>query len=164
MNKIAKYYPNTLLGKTILIISLIKVIGILIPIEFSNSTFRENCNSFISLAITVSCFVWVLIQLLTRSSGLNIFIGFILSIPIFCVFAFVSFLLFIGPCIWQDGKDMYTRKKGNAKIVLRMLNCGATTDYSYQHYYVKPLTPLFNIVWKVDTSSINREEWEEVIN
>lgn len=153
---------NQLLGIAISVLALFKIIGIFIPLEFNDSIFRENFRLCHALSIIILAFIWILLRIYDGSSTKNVIKFILLSIPISFIFMITSFILYIGPCIWEEGRNEYVQKDGGARIQERMLNCGATTDYSYQHYYVKPVSPFLNFIWQVDTTQINKGNWTRV--
>ena len=144
------------------IVIILKAIGFIIPIEFSQNDFREPFKYWYNFFLAGLLFLWTLLSIYGRKSGLMLWESLIVTVPFLVVFAVVFLFLFIDLCIWEEGRNLYSKEKNNDKIVEKKLNCGATTDYSYKTFYIKPLTPLFNFIWKIDTSSIQKDEWRKV--
>ena len=74
----------------------------------------------------------------------------------------VCFFIVLTPCVTEEGRELYKEKSSNGKIIVRLLNCGATTDYSRNVYYIKPITPMFNFIWKTDTTEINKNNYVKI--
>ena len=158
--KILKYYPNSTLGRILAWTIILKICSILLPIEFNNNDFRENFKFWHNVILIGLLFLFTSIQILSKKSKLQIWARILLLIPTITVFLFITLMvLFWGFCEYEEAGTMYIEKNGNAKISTRSLNCGATTDYSYNTYYVRPLTPFFNFIWSCNIETIDKSKW-----
>ncbi|RDB04208.1 hypothetical protein [Runella aurantiaca] len=144
------------------IVIILKAIGFIIPIEFSQIDFRASFKYWHNLFLVGLLFFWILFFIYGSKSGLRLWESLMVTVPLLVVFAVVSLFLFTGLCRWEEERELYAKENNNDKIVKRDLNCGATTDYDYETFYIKPLTPLFNFIWKIDTSSIQKDKWRKV--
>lgn len=167
LSKISKYLPKTIFEKLLFIAFYTKVLIFILPIEFINYNFREDFRIYHSLVVIGLCIIWAFIKIIKarfeKNPVGNMFIKTIITI-FFSFFSciFLFFMLF-AHCQDDTGFQLYKQKKGNASIELITLNCGATTGYDkgdFRYYYIKPLTPYFNFVWKTDTTSLDKRDWE----
>jgi hypothetical protein len=127
-----------------------------IPVECTNSTVKTICNIslYFVLPIAVAGFFCHLFKVSDSRSFLiviSLFIALILPIGWF-------FSSFCG----VSSHTLY-RNKANPSITIveRSLGCGAW-DSSFPEYYyceLRPLTPFFNIVRKIDKKSITKSQW-----
>jgi hypothetical protein len=139
-----------------------KIISLFVPIEFNYTEFRENSKIIHNAILIILFFLWVIIELTKPNSGIKWWEALMILIPFSCMILFLCFFILLMPCITEEGITLYKEKSSNGKIVERMLNCGATTDYSYSIYYIKPITPAFNFIWKIDTTNINKNDYVKV--
>ncbi|WP_207219931.1 hypothetical protein [Emticicia agri] len=141
-----------------------KVISLLIPVEFKSFQFREAFKYYHNLGLVVAIFVWLMIYFYLKNANLKTWIKALITIPILII-SIIAFSIFaIGLCKNREVRDLYIKTNGNEKIVKRSFDCGATTDNDYDILYLKPITPLFNFRWPVDTTTIDKKEWQPVIN
>jgi hypothetical protein len=155
-----KYYPKNLLGKLVAIVILLKLLSLFLPFEFSNNDFRESFKFYHNGILIVLLFIFSLVEILGKKSGLKIWVRVFLFFPLVAAFLItVIVVLFLGYCKYEEAGILYVEKNGDATILRRSLNCGATTDYSYDTYYIKPLTPFFNFRWKFDDKNIDKSVW-----
>jgi hypothetical protein len=155
-----KYIPKNLLGKSVSLLILMKLFSLFLPFEFSNNDFRESFKFYHNAILIVLLFVFSLVEILSDKSGLKIWVRVLLFFPLVAAFLItVIVVLFLGYCKYEEVGILYVEKNGNATISRRSLNCGATTDYSYDTYYIKPITPFFNFRWKFDDENIDKSKW-----
>ena len=136
-----------------------KIISIFLPLEFNNQELRENFKIVHNPILVIVIFVWIVLELNKPSSGIKLGGFLALLIPLLFVFCVVLFFVVLTPCITEERREIYKEKSGDGLIVERLSNCGATTDYGHKVYYVKPVTPLFNFIWKTDTTDINKNDY-----
>lgn len=156
-----KFYPKNLYGKIVFWIVLMKLVSIFLPIEFNNNEFRESIKFFHNVILTLFFFISISKEIFSNKSKLNIWTKVLLIVPISTVFlTILFFVLFSGYCQYEEAGTLYIEKDGgNATISRRSLNCGATTDYSYDTYYIKPITSFLNFRWKYDIENIDKSKW-----
>ena len=158
--KILKYYPDSTFGKILAWTIILKISSILLPIEFNNNDFRESFKFWHNAILIILLFLFTSTQILSNKSKLQIWAKILLFIPTIAVFLFTTVIvLFLGFCKYEEAGTMYVEKNGSATISTRSLNCGATTDYSYNTYYVRPLTPFFNFIWSYNPETIDKSKW-----
>lgn len=162
MEKTFKSKHYKVFDRVVLWVVIIIIVCKVIPIEFSDVIVRMDVNLISSLFLVAVIVLWIVVQLFKRNSGLKFVWSVTLSLLMLSLACVVAFLIFMGQCVWEDSKEVYVSIKGNEKIRLRMLNCGATTDYSNAYFYVKSLNSKMNLVWKTDTNVLNKQEWEKV--
>ena len=155
-----KYFPKNLLEKLVAVVILLKLLSFFLPFEFSNNGFRESFKFYHNVILLVLLFVFSLVEILSDKSGFKIWVRVLLFIPLTTVFLITGIVvLFVGYCEYEEAGTLYVQKNGDATIVSRSLNCGATTDYSYKTYYIKPLNPFFNFKWGGDDTNIDKTKW-----
>lgn len=160
-----KYIPKTLLGKSVSLIILTKLLSLFLPLEFSNKDFGESFKFYHNAILIVSLFILSSVEIISDKSGLKIWIKALLFFPLFAVFLItLVIVLFLGDCKYEEVEILYVEKNGNATISRRRINCGATTDYSYNTYFIKPITPFFNFRWTFDDENIDKSKWIKPIN
>lgn len=136
---------KNLFEKLLAIVAILKLLNLVLPVEFSNNNFRESVTFYHNTILITFLFIYLLIKVLSDKSGLEVWARVLLLIPLITVFLLtISMVLFMGVCKYEEVEILYVEKHGNAMISRRRTNCGATTDYSYATYYIKPLTSYLN--------------------
>jgi hypothetical protein len=159
--KISNYYPKSSFEKILFVVIFLKILSLILPIEFSNYGFREDFKLYHSIIIAMLAIIWLAIQIFSaknQSTFMEVFLAIILGF----LSLVVLFMMFFAQCRLDQGVEIYFKKNEKERIELRTLNCGATTGYDendYKYYYVRPITPNFNFIWKTDTNSIDKKEW-----
>jgi hypothetical protein len=155
-----KYYPENLFSKIVFWIVLMKFISLFLPIEFNHNGFRESFKFYHNGILIALLFISISREIFSDKL-VKIWEKILLFVPLSVVFLFILlFVILLGYCQYEEAGTLYIQKDGgNATISRRSLNCGATTDYSYDTYYIKPLTPFFNFRWKFDDKNIDKSVW-----
>lgn len=145
---------------------IVPVIERFTQLEFTND-FRDRFEDlrFFVLPIAILCTLFGTIK---AKDAYEIKTGKIIltiCVALFCVgVLFVT--VFSGMCQWSDGKIIFEdRNDKTTKIILRDFGCGATdSDLPvYKLVKVKAITPFLNRVTNVDTTKIDRELWQRVV-
>ena len=136
-----------------------KLFSLFVPVEFSNYDFRENWKFYHNILTALLLFTTLSVEIFSKRSKVALWAKFLVTIPLVMVIFLSLVFLFLGACKWEEIGILYKERNGNAVIANRGLNCGATTDYSYRTFYMRPMTPFFNFVWKIDAKSLNKSEW-----
>jgi hypothetical protein len=160
--EIFKYTPSSHFDRILFIVFYGKIISIFLPLEFNSQEFRENFKIIHNFVLIILLFVWVVLELNKPNSGMKWWTFLILIIPLSFIIFLICFFVLLIPCITEEGREIYKEKNGSGKIVERRLNCGATTDYDDSIYYIKPITPLFNFIWKTDTLAIDKNKYQRL--
>ena len=160
-----KYLPKDLIGKLVRLVFILKLFSFFLPFEFSNNEFRESFKFYHNAIFILLLFTLISVEILGDKSGLKIWGRILLFVPLTVIFLItVIMVLFLGDCKHEEVGILYVERNGNATVSRRSLNCGATTDYSYDIYYIKPITPLFNFRWQFDDKNIDKSKWIKPTN
>ena len=155
-----KYFRIGLIGKLVMFVFILKLFSIFLPFEFSNNEFRESFKFYHNAIFILLLFTFISFEILRDKALLKIWGRILLLIPLVVIFLItVIMVLFLGDCKHEEVGIMYVERNGNATVSRRSINCGATTDYSYDIYYIKPITPFFNFRWRFDDKNIDTSEW-----
>jgi hypothetical protein len=154
--KISNYYPKSSFEKILFVVIFLKILSLILPIEFSNYGFREDFKMYHSIIIAILAIIWLAIQIFSaknQSTFMEIFMAFVLGF----ISLIVLFVMWFYQCRLYQGVEIYFKNNEEEKIELRTLNCDEEYDRNY--YYVRPITPYFNFIWKTDTNSIDKKNW-----
>jgi hypothetical protein len=162
LNVISKYAPNSNFDRVLFFFFYAKIISIFLPLEFNNVEFREYFKISHNFILAILLFTWVAIEINKPNSGVKLWTILTILVPASFIMLIVCFFIVLMPCMTEEGRELYKEKSGNGKIIVRLLNCGATTDYSREVYYITPITPLFNFIWKTDTTKIDKNDYVKI--
>lgn len=157
----SKFYPKSLFGKIIFWIILMKLISLFLPIEFNHNGFRENFKFYHNLILTLLLFIYISFGISSYKSNLDEWLKILLILLLSVVFLIITSVVLInGICHYEEAETIFKEKDGgNALIVSRSRNFGATSADSYDTFYTKPITPFFNFIKKCDSKTIDQSKW-----
>lgn len=137
------------------------------PVEFSNpgaTSIFEGIRA-IGIAACIAMLILIRIRAADAAAVMAIKIGGAIVLPIVFMF-FLGLAGFAsGMCVWSEHRTLFVHVSDpDHRIVVRDLGCGATDSSPpvFKVVEMKSLTGLFTYVEKVDTSAIDRTQWQQV--
>ena len=163
MNKVHK-----IIFRISLCFVILCVLTIFLPIEITNETAKMNFIWIRLFGIPIAVLI-TLIGVIKQKDTILIVIVKSVVIVIFTGFAcfFMFIMLFASMCEWTESEVFFTHKqKQNTKIIGRSMNCGAfDTDFpNYKPFKITKLSDDFIWAVKVDTTNLDTNKWEKVVN
>ena len=142
------------------------IIGLFIPLEFSNRELESAFEHIRFYGIPISILLTLFGSIKTNESKGNIagkiVVTFIISgLSIF--FLFIS--IFANMCDTTNRKTLFENKQNeNLKIIEREYGCGATDSSppNVSIYKVRQLTKYFIYPTKIDTNDLDKNEWQKI--
>lgn len=170
MNQKLKITLKTILYLILVWFIIYFVFGEQISLEFADYQFAHIFPKILTFAAGASIYLLILLTI-KKSKGWSIvnILKFIAGI----IFAFVPFLLFkyyssVANCQdWEITKKniatLYVSTTSNSeKIKSVETYCQEMDQLEVKSYRVAELTPLFNVVWEIDTANISPEKWKKL--
>lgn len=135
-------------------------------LEFASNELEIGYGHFMFYALPISIILTLTKTLNNnkiKTDNLGIVIGTLILASISVMVAFFS--VFSTMCSWSNGQVLY-KLKDNAKIVImeRNFGCGASdsTEPMFEIHRVRSFTKFFIHASKVDTATINKNDWIEI--
>ena len=148
---------------SILFFILPPIIGLLLPLEFTNDRFKDIYEKirFTTLPIAILLTLFGTIKITDSSQRKTTKI--VLTIVAAVLSGMILFFSFwSGMCAWATERILFDNSENpSKKIVLREFGCGATDSGSpvIRVCKIKTITPYLIWVTKADTTSIDRQVW-----
>jgi hypothetical protein len=167
MQKLRKLiYKSSLVLLTLIV--LLPIIGHFLPLVFTNDnipdTFEEARFYVLPILILLTLFGTIKRPDNEGANALKIVSTVIVSLFTSVVLFFSAFS---GMCRWTTGETLFqNRNDENTNIVLREFGCGATDSGSPTYKVCKVKTIISGLQWivNVDTTKIDRSEWQRTSN
>lgn len=156
-----RFTKLNLFSKVLIFLFAFKLVLAITPIEISDCILRLKIYQSINFLVVFTLFLGVIYQLYFKDFRNLGFANIILTVPLLLLFVIACFFIWMG-CVTENGKRLYDNRLDNSYIIVRRLNCGATTDYSDNICYVKPISSNFNLIWEIDTSKLNKIIWKRL--
>ena len=141
-------------------------VGQFIPIYFVNADLRQNYYLLILILLVLSS-GRTTFKRVYRPQKNNIFSARIISVFVglaaLMIFGFLTIIFYFG--VWTEVNVFYVKRDNpKVKIITRYVNEGAfgggTEPDDYQVVLHRPILFLFKMETSVDTTKIDKQEWE----
>lgn len=155
----SNWFKTTCRAVTVLVV-LLK----LLPFEFNDYELQRSANTGATYTLLTALFFALEAELFSQEHKIKAVWSVLVSVPLFISFSIVGLFFYVGRCV--DGPDevAFTKPAEPGAVVLRCSNCGATTDYSDNYYYVRPILGIINYVRSVDLANLKDEGWKKLNN
>jgi len=144
--------------------------GQFIPVYFVNADLRQNYYLLILILLVLSSGMTAFRRIYRpqkKNISSAIFISVFFGLAVLVIFGILTIALYFG--VWTEANVLYVKKDNpKVKIISRYVNEGAfgggTEPDDYQVVLHRPVLFLFKMETSVDTTKIDKKEWERPKN
>jgi len=145
---------------------IVPLILLIFDLEFASDSIKSNYKGFMFFTVPIAILLTLFGTIKSKDNILKTIGKVIGTILISFVTIFLMIMsIFADMCAWTDRQILYENKHdSNTKIIERDFGCGAT-DSGYptvRIFKVQHFTKYFIRTTKVDTASIDKNEWIKI--